>query len=269
MADKEFLQAEYKNHYGNAVELCKVDDLQAALEELKLAADAAIKLANVSSDQERWICVARVKSIARIISDVKKKLDGEDDAKNNAVAPGSMLDKAVAELESLKGLKGVKDEIKHLTGILTMRLKREEAGLPNPQISLHCIFAGAPGTGKRTVAGILAKIYCALKVCDKPEVTYVSLSDIISDEIAVTGNRMQELVDKAVGGVLFIEGIDQYFLSDSRSYKEAMNVIYCVLASCRRDITLILAGDPEGMHEFARREISISTKIPSVIDFSD
>lgn len=299
MEDKEKLEVAYKFHHQNAIDYCSNLKWQDAEKELKLAIEALIKLADSTSrvDKQSYIVkdmtlpegkpdsdvslkekqsyVLKAKALAKLLVQVREKIEAQkkeavtSSAEKRKGAAALPVDKLITEIEDLDISESVKKELVYILNMQRMLRERKVWGLPNHSYCTHVALSGDTASC-RLVADILAKIYYTFELCGRPEVTRVSLPDIlVADKIGLTGKRMNEIVEeKAVGGVLLIEDIGAYVRGESDHYKEAMNVIYCVLASCRRDISVIFADTPEVMERFLSYEVGISPKIPTKMDLS-
>jgi hypothetical protein len=162
------------------------------------------------------------------------------------------LDEAMAKLESLIGLEGVKTEIKRLSGFLEIQKQRSQASLQIAKVSLHLVFAGAPGTGKTTVARIVAEIYHALGLLKKGHLIETDRSGLVGQYVGHTSKKTNDVIDSALGGILFID--EAYGLTknggDDDFGGEAIDTLVKRMEDERHQLVVIAAGYPNEMQDF-------------------
>ncbi len=198
-------------------------------------------------------------------AEVKKEAEQEPEQ------PQETLEELLAELDELCGLDKVKEDVKSLINLVKVRKLREQAGLPVPPLSLHLVFMGNPGTGKTTVARLLAKIYRAIGVLSKGQLVEVDRSGLVAGFVGQTALKTQEVIEKAKGGVLFID--EAYALTNQESPndfgKEAIEVLLKGMEDHRKDLIVIVAGYTELMGDFIHSNPGLESRFNKYFYFED
>ena len=180
------------------------------------------------------------------------------------------LEELMAEMEELVGLEEVKKDVKNLINLVKVRKLREENGLPNTAMSLHLVFTGNPGTGKTTVARLLAGMYAAIGVLSKGQLVEVDRSGLVAGYVGQTALKTQEVIKSALGGVLFID--EAYALSGGGEQdfgKEAIETILKAMEDNRDDLIVIVAGYTGPMEDFMNSNPGLESRFNKYFSFPD
>ncbi|MEU3459033.1 AAA family ATPase [Streptomyces sp. NPDC006733] len=187
-------------------------------------------------------------------------------------APDPMLlGQALAELDRMVGLEPVKRQVRALSAQLRMARLRAGQGLPVQPPKRHFVFSGPSGTGKTTVARILGRVFYALGLLGGDHLVEAQRSDLVGEFLGQTAVKANELIDSALGGVLFVD--EAYALSNSGYSKgdaygdEALQVLLKRAEDNRDRLVVILAGYPEGMDRLLAVNPGLSSRFTTRVDF--
>lgn len=180
------------------------------------------------------------------------------------------LEEALKELDSLVGLRDVKQQIKTLVNAFQIRKRCLQLNIKRPAISLHMVFTGNPGTGKTTVARVLGRIYKEAGLLSKGHIVEVSRCDLVGKYVGHTAGMVEEAFKKASGGILFIDEAYSLTNEDAGGYgTEAIETLLKLMEDNREDIAVIAAGYPALMQEFLDANPGFRSRFPFVIQFPD
>ncbi|MFC4561180.1 AAA family ATPase [Nocardiopsis mangrovi] len=181
------------------------------------------------------------------------------------------VDEALAELDALIGLEPVKRHVRSIVAQLQVAKLREEQGLRNQPPMRHFVFSGPPGTGKTSVARILGRVFAALGLLNRAEVVEAQRSDLVGEHLGATAIKTGKLVDRALGGVLFV---DEAYALANPGYSggdafgaEAIQTLLKRAEDDRSRLVIVLAGYPAEMERFLSSNAGLSSRFNVRVGF--
>jgi len=180
------------------------------------------------------------------------------------------FEELMAQLEELVGLEEVKKDVKNLINLMKVRKLRQDNGLPMPDMSLHMVFMGNPGTGKTTVARLVSGLYASIGVLSKGQLVEVDRSGLVAGYVGQTALKTQEVIKSALGGVLFID--EAYSLSSGGENdfgREAIETLLKAMEDHRDDLIVIVAGYDEPMEDFLSSNPGLESRFNKYFHFPD
>lgn len=193
---------------------------------------------------------------------------------DKAHAPGEekteTLEEIREELAACIGLDSVKQEVESLINWISVCKLRREHQLPTPELSLHMVFSGNPGTGKTMIARLMARIYKCLGVLSKGHLVEVDRSGLVAGYVGQTAGKTREVIEKALGGVLFIDEAYALVNKGENDYgQEAVNTLLKAMEDHRDDLVVIVAGYIELMEDFIHSNPGLESRFNRFIHFPD
>ena len=184
--------------------------------------------------------------------------------------PPEKLEDLQKELDGYIGLAAVKKEVRNLIDLVKVHQLREKNGLPVTDLSLHMVFSGSPGTGKTTIARLMARMFRALGILSKGQLVEVDRSGLVAGYVGQTALKTGKAIEKALGGVLFID--EAYALNGSSSNdfgQEAIDTILKAMEDHRDDLVVIAAGYDQLMDRFIHSNPGLESRFNRFLHFED
>ena len=204
--------------------------------------------------------------------DIKSEdVDDEEPAAPDEVKVKDALERdPYEELEELIGLESVKEEVRSLANYVKVQKQREAKGLKNPKLSYHLVFTGSPGTGKTTVARIVARIYKDLGILKKGHLVETDRSGLIGQYVGQTAPRVNMMCDSALNGVLFIDEAYALTQGGKQDYgDEAVATLLKRMEDDRDRLVVIVAGYTDEMKDFINTNPGLQSRFNRYINFPD
>ncbi len=272
----EQILRQYLNQAGQAMKDGRTADAAALY---RRAAQETLMQAKGESGSVHQLLVERAKKLIAIADSLPVRRASGAGPADKPVAntveeplpPPENLEDLKKELEEYIGLDSIKKQISDMIDFLQVNQLRKARGLPESSLSLHMVFSGNPGTGKTTIARLIGRVYRALGVLEKGQLVEVDRSDLVAGYIGQTAIKTQEVISKAIGGVLFIDGAyaPTANVSGSDFGQEAVNTLLKAMEDHWKDLMVIVAGYTDKMQDFLHSNPGLLSRFNTFLDFPD
>ena len=213
----------------------------------------------ITKEEEDWL--------SRMLAMTEADKDRDKEQLDLRVSQGGS--NPIEELESLIGLDSVKKDVVSLANFIKMKKMREEKGLKAPNITYHCVFSGNPGTGKTTVARILASIFKELGILKSGHLVETDRSGLVAEYVGQTAVKTNKIIDSALDGVLFVDEAYNLVGGQNDYGKEAIATLLKRMEDDRERLIVILAGYSKEMEEFINSNPGLRSRFNRYINFPD
>ena len=214
-----------------------------------------------------------VEKVNRIIDAIQVGDQNTESVMENAKVSNlndKSLDQLLEELDGLIGLDKVKSDVRSLMNFIKVANMRKRKGLKVPTISYHLVFTGNPGTGKTTIARLVAQIYYKMGLLTKGQMIETDRSALVAGYLGQTAIKTQKVIQEALGGVLFIDEAYALAGDDEDSYgREAIETLLKGMEDHRDDLVVIVAGYDELMHKFIDSNPGLRSRFNKYFHFPD
>jgi ATP-dependent 26S proteasome regulatory subunit len=224
----------------------------------------------VQTTGDQGIDIEAIKDGTLVATDHQAQHLNAEPTEDRTSAAGT-LDQLLTDLDGLIGLVSVKREVRSLVNLMRLRELRRQRGLPSPEVTLHLVFTGNPGTGKTTVARLFAEICRALGVLTRGHLVEVDRAGLVGGYVGQTALKTQQVIASAINGVLFID--EAYSLTRSNSDNdygmECISTLLKAMEDHRDELIVIVAGYTHLMQSFLASNPGLRSRFTKQVHFPD